>query len=150
MNALDEIYVAKVSLIKDIYWNNIPKDSSELGIFLVKPIKKKNLLGKSKTIGFNEVITNKKVITRYNYIDDFDAPAHIDIDKDTKFPYNKGDLYWEVVEKFQASEVLEPSILEEYLSKTSEEINFQLKEVKETAKKIIEEEKKVEYLGRKK
>jgi len=130
-----ELYFAIPKAITDIHWNGYVETSEALGVFCVIPEIKKRMLGRSKIIGFKEVITGEKIVNRIYYGTEYDV-EHEDVDCMIKRGAQIGDIAWEIVDKCEANGLLSFEELEEYGSLTKEEVHKRLKNIRERAIKI--------------
>lgn len=85
-------FIAKAFITKAIYNNGLPKYDKFEGTFLVYPI----YSNKGKIIGFKDKITNKTLIRRVHFINDFDCNEFYDFDIDVDGVLKVGDLVWDI------------------------------------------------------
>ena len=137
---LNNVYIAKAYAIKNIKNNKIKDISSPLDVFLVKPIIKRNFFGEEFILGFNELITGDEIIYRKNYKDSFITNDYDIISKDS---YNNGDIYWEVITRVLAKNIVDDEYLNNYLLKSSDDIKYELLTVRNYAKKIFDNYNKI-------
>lgn len=125
-------YILRTRPVEKIYWNGAHHElSPNLDNFIVEPIYKRK-----KIVAFKEILTNKIIAKRFNYINDFNSEDYIDyfINYNTLIR-NTGDVSVKIIGK--ANE----EFLNEYKKQTSEEIskkidNLEKKAIKEYQKSI--------------
>ena len=131
-----ELYVAYAMGITDIDISGFLETTKPLDIFLVKPVYKKSKLGKNTLVGYEEVLTGKKIINiRRVRVHDILYSAFFYKFKDSAINGDEqiGDILWDVVENTSADRLLTSKELEKYMSFTPEKIHGKLRDVRKKA-----------------
>ena len=138
------LYIAEVSACinpeKDI--ENSFSDS--IGRFLVEPVFSKNILNKSKLIGYREAVTGEMV----KIYKGFKHHGYCDVKDFYGIAASVGELAWEIKYDYSTYNILTKETIDNYLNQSPESVKAQLSLLEEEARNMAREENKIEELGR--
>ena len=139
IKVLDELHLATVSLM--------PENESQrevLEYFLVKPVVKTSIFGKSKLIGYNEAVTGIRTCNLkdvYCVVGDIEGFEPCLVDAESESCFEVGDVNWDVDELKTADEVCKEGNIERYFKFADFDIAGRIEYVREQSKAKKEEKK---------
>ena len=143
VEVLNQLYVAKASLVP----KNIDDKTEVLESFLVKPVVKRSIWGRSELLGYVEAITGVRVCD-VKYVPDFDyngdtyGRKSIFVDSESK---NKkaGDVNWDIIWQETADKICKEGAIDWYFKHADFDVEGRIKYVREQSKLAKESYKMV-------
>ncbi len=125
----NEIYVACGRPITEILWNGCRDCGDIKKVLFVNPIIGKPFIGSERIIGAVEAISKKKIFSYAEYGDNYGTcESFYDVEGPERKP---GDIEWKANFLNEANRIVPTEVLEEYFSKSPEEISQEIDQFRE-------------------